>query len=343
VSTEIQIQDQGGVLQAATALILKYKSALVFEMNFDWGSGSWGMAPKYPVNSSSRLIPRSDLRGLIAAMESTLKPASPKEVAGAASLIATAWPFAWQRLDDQTAAAFAAQLNEEMSKYPAPVLRDAVVSLRRSQKFPPAIAEFVEAAEAEMEKIRGRLRLARQHEQEHARRARIVLQEEERHAERRRQMQDRLDKLIRTYGPACMRWIADDVADAGDGFLMASVSTLCAWMEAMEAGGRWVPAVMPLAVVAGRARKLHQSGHLPADAFCRLLQIARTDPENALAMVSGLTATADPKDRANLPAALTAAAADQATDWRDPCRFLSSLFAEIRDEIQNIERTTDAR
>ncbi len=143
VTTEIQIRNQNGDRQSrseAAAIIEKYRGAIEFEMKYDITWGTWSSVPRHPVDTSSPLIPRADLPALIAALESTLKPASPKEVAGAAGLIATAWPFAWQRLDEQTAEAFAAQLNEELPRYPADVLRKAVVSLRRAQKFAPAIA-----------------------------------------------------------------------------------------------------------------------------------------------------------------------------------------------------------
>jgi hypothetical protein len=229
-----------------------------------------------------------------------------------------------------------------MEKYPAEVLRAAIRSLRRSQRFFPAIAEFVGAAEEEMDQIRSRLRLVREHEREHARRARVAQLEEQRRAEDRRKRQRRLDDLIAIYGPTFSRWTADDVADAGTGLFEASLRTLRAWADATEAADLWAPAAMPLAIVAGRAWPLHRDGHLPAAALCRLFQIARADPESALALVSDLIATSDP---GHLPPMLTGAGLDEAADdWGNPRRFLANLFAEIRRECSSAreeERTDD--
>ena len=104
------------------------------------------------------------------------------------AMIASAWPYAHQKVESGLLDAFTAQLREELATFPADVLVGAIKSLRRTCKFSPSIAELYEAADTLLDDKKMRLRVALDHLSEHQARAErkrlAALPWEEREAER---------------------------------------------------------------------------------------------------------------------------------------------------------------
>ena len=167
-------------------LIAKYAIQLCPRMVPDWNGGS---VPSYaPPNHETNLIPLGELPALIAALRADMEPATPRHITAAVAMIASAWPYAHQKVESGLLDAFTAQLREELATFPADVLVGAIKSLRRTCKFSPSIAELYEAADTLLDDKKMRLRVALDHLSEHQARAErkrlAALPWEEREAER---------------------------------------------------------------------------------------------------------------------------------------------------------------
>jgi hypothetical protein len=232
------------------------------------------------------LIPRADLAVIIQALEASLSPARKEEVAGAMGLIATAWPLALHRMDESAAAGFAAQLREELERFPAEILQETVHRLRRSSKFLPSIAEVYEVANDLLAVRKIDLQGARRHLAEHGRREKEAMEEAERRVDEQRRRQERFDRWAATYGAAWPICSVDDIESA----CLAMGFTGVEWKEGLDKGELWAVQVVPLAIVAGRINALVSRKSLTACAASRLLKITSADLERVCGLVAAIEA-----------------------------------------------------
>lgn len=229
-------------------------------------------------DSSNTLIPAEDLPGLIGEIEATLRPATKRQVAETIALIAGAWPHAHQKAEEGALMLFVHQLEEDLAEFPADILHETVRVLRRTLRFPPAISEIYEAATMLVDNRRTKLRAARNHQNEHERRAAEIRPCAEKLSIRDRAMLARIDRLHELYGFTCT---LADVDNARNAMWAASSYMFNRWMEAMEACEYWVAVVMPIAVVASRVIELWDAGNLTTEQSERLIKQARHDLSGA--------------------------------------------------------------
>jgi hypothetical protein len=258
------------------------------------------------VSSETSLIPRTDLPALIQALNVALRPATEKEVHDAIAMIGGAWPHAHQKAAQAALDLFVEQLAEEMSSFPPHVLTAVIRDLRRTMTFTPSIAEIYKAAVKLAWPWRRRLLVAQAHEDEHARRE----AEAQAEAERRKLEQGRLARLLDTVvarcGSAAQGLTEANLADAERGMMVACVTIMTRWRDALCVGEPWAIEALPAAIVMGKAQTVMRNGKLSARRLSRALELSLTDIGEAQRLITANTPEgSEDCDRLNLPHPVT--------------------------------------
>lgn len=196
------------------------------------------------------LIPAGDLPALEACVAAGLQPASGRQVAEAIAMIAGGWPYAHQKADATAMDIHARMLTEDLAKFPADILVDAIRQLRRTLKFAPSIAEIYESAMERLVKRKGQLSVIEAHRREHDRRAAVERAAADAEAERRADMARRLARLVECHGAAMERWTLKDFEAAWLGAEAAGLTFLGKWMDGVDSCAAWVIEAMPVLVAA---------------------------------------------------------------------------------------------
>lgn len=111
-------------------------------------------------------LPPDRLAAIIGAVErrAARPPATERDWAALAGLIASAWPAHTAKIDPSVAAGFMAQLREEIAGAPADVLLEAHRALRRTERYLPSLADYISRVDGIMEKRRQCLKAAKGHD-----------------------------------------------------------------------------------------------------------------------------------------------------------------------------------
>lgn len=203
-----------------------------------------------------QLIPAANLPALAECVAAGLQPATARQVAETIAMIAGGWPYAHQKADATAMDIHARMLTEDLAKFPADILVDAIRQLRRTLKFAPSIAEIYEAASAMLVKRKGQLSVIDAHRREHARRAAVARAEADAEAERRDDLARRLARLVECHGAAMARWTLKDFEAAWRGAEAAGLTFLGKWMDGVDSCAAWVIEAIP-DLVAGRPPRQH--------------------------------------------------------------------------------------
>jgi len=237
------------------------------------------LKPSGDINEYSQLIAPDHLATLRHAIEASLTPASPADVAKAVAVISVSFKVPGPDvLKDPRA--FSALMINDLDGYPADILNEAIQRLRRDPKirFVPAIGEIVGICDELVGERRWWLHTIDQMMEEHHRRRKKAEREAEPERVRRRLREEQAARIRALHG--------DAVAVSPEEIELATylrpimhwpIGKMFAWHECLDRGELWAARHCRRLALAERARRAELKGLIQPGHAVAIVRLAIDD------------------------------------------------------------------